>query len=594
MSQMRLLLSLAVCLSAAWATGTARADDPVPDPLRVVPTEADLFIKVDHPRRLIETVLTHPTFHQARQLAQFRDFFESATVARFEKLIAYYEKDLGMPWRQIVDQAMGGGVVVAAKVLGTEDSPVLLATQSRDRATLEKLLESVIGVLEEEISRDGKQAKVARKNYRGAKTFHLGDDLHAALIDGALLVSNKQYALKMGIDRAVDRQLPNLATANGPQQARKLLDGDVLAWGWVNLAPIQAIPEVKENTQTPNNNALLTLLFGGWIDSFRRSPFAAVGIFHEPANGLRVGLRMPAGLTGGNAAEQALTTPTKPGEPATLPLLQPKGTLFTQSFYWDLSILWKERAKIFNAETVKQFEEANSNPIPFLPGQTLATILEQTAPQHRLVVATTEQTTYRQKPALGVPAFAFVTTMRDPQLAKTFEAGLRALALFGGNQLGGLKLVEQKHQGVNVVGYLFDEKGPPKGALATDVDGVRFAFSPCFATVGDQFIICSRLELIRELIEIIQKEDRTQRHPAAGRMRFSGQGLADLLYSDPAQLLTQTILDQALPDAEARQYVETYLGFLRDLGQFDSTTEYRADQFRFDIRWTPRKAGKEK
>lgn len=594
MSQIRLVVSLAVCLSAAWATDTSRADDPIHDPLRVVPTEADLFVKVENPRRLVEMVLTHPTFLELRKLPQFREFFESATIGRFEKLIGYYEKDLGMPWGEIVDKAMGGGVVLAAKVLNTEDSPVLLATQSRDPATLEKLLESVIGVIEEELARDGNQAKVARKNYRGAKIFQLGDDVHAALIDGALLVSNKQYALKMGIDRAVDRKLPNLATAEQTQKARKLLDGDLLAWGCVNLAPIQAIPEVKENTQSPNNNFLLTLLFSGWIDSFRRSGFATVGIFHEKDNGLCVGLRMPAGLTGGVAAEQALTTPTKPGTPATLPLLEPKGTLFTQSFYWDLSILWKERATIFNADTVKQFEQANQQPIPFFPGQSIATILEKTAPQHRFVVATTEQTTYKQKAALGVPAFAFVTTMRDPQVAKTFEAGLRALALFGGNQLGGLKLVEQKHAGVDVVGYLFDEKGPPKGLLATDADGTRFAFSPCFATVADQFIVCSRLELIRELIDIIQKEDRTQRHPAAGRMRFSGQGVADLIYSDPAQLLTQTILEQAVPADEARKYVETYLAFLRNLGNFDSMTEYRADQFRFDIRWTPRKAGKEK
>jgi hypothetical protein len=44
-----------------------RADNP-PDPLRLVPNEADLFLKIERPRRLIETGLNLDAFKQLREL----------------------------------------------------------------------------------------------------------------------------------------------------------------------------------------------------------------------------------------------------------------------------------------------------------------------------------------------------------------------------------------------------------------------------------------------------------------------------------------------------------------------------------------------
>ena len=43
-----------------------------------------------------------------------------------------------------------------------------------------------------------------------------------------------------------------------------------------------------------------------------------------------------------------------------------------------------------------------------------------------------------------------------------------------------------------IVGYRFDEKA----VVPQDLDGVRYNFTPCFARVGNKFVVSSRLEFV--------------------------------------------------------------------------------------------------
>src|SRR5882672_8338074 len=67
--------SIAVLILGVLAT-VGRADVP-PDPLRLVPNEADLFLKIQRPRKLIETALNLDAFKQLRELEAVQEVYDS-------------------------------------------------------------------------------------------------------------------------------------------------------------------------------------------------------------------------------------------------------------------------------------------------------------------------------------------------------------------------------------------------------------------------------------------------------------------------------------------------------------------------------------
>jgi hypothetical protein len=295
---------------------------------------------------------------------------------------------------------------------------------------------------------------------------------------------------------------------------------------------------------------------------------------------------MPRGRDG-LGAEGPLHVPA-PGRPGSRPLLTPKGVLFSYSYYLDTAPIWEDRVKIFGEQRAKDLEMADKNVrgIP-LAGIQLSKLLTQAGPYHRIVVANQPKVGYKTTPKTPIPAFAFVVEMRDAdEFSKSMEKVLRSAALLATTQTG-LKLVEEKYAGCDLVGYRFDEDKP----LKQDVNDLRFNFSPCFVRVGNQFVIGSTIELGRELVDLLQKEAKGTAKGAAAtsRMRIYSAGVAAGLESIEDQLVTQAILDQAVPAEKAQAEVKAFLKLLRELGTLNLEATFGAKDFHYDLRT---KAGK--
>jgi hypothetical protein len=272
-------------------------------------------------------------------------------------------------------------------------------------------------------------------------------------------------------------------------------------------------------------------------------------------------------------------------QPGCLPPLAPADALYSTSFYLDLGKFWTEREQLLGAGTRKGLEDAEKNLGRFLAGRKLSELLTQAGPYHRFVAAAQAKSGYPQHPNQIVPAFAYNVSMRDPGFGEAMNGLLRAVALFAGVQAK-LKMVEETIDGVKLVGYRF----PEDGSLPGDVNNIRFNFSPCFASVGDQFFAASTIEMGRELI-------RTMKQPAsnmpdnntAGRSVLSAAGGTALLKGFQDQLLTAAALDRAATIAEVRPEVEQLIGWVGKLGVLDFDTEYRPHEFRFEIKWLQKK-----
>jgi hypothetical protein len=561
-----------------FLAATARADAP-PDPLRLVPEQADLMFKVEKPRPLIEGVLNSDIIKQLKGFDAAQELLESTNYRRFYQLVGFFEKQLDTRWPELTDKVAGGGIVVAVK-LGPDPAPALIVVQSKDETALRKFVTAAKDLLEQELTRQESPDHLEKGSHREVETFRVGDKFHAAIAGSALLLSNKAEVLNLAIDKHLDGGNDTLTNKAGVIEARKMVPANTLAWAWLDLDTVHKAPQSKEIFTLPRNDANLTVLFGSYLDVIGRAPFAMATITQEK-EGFTTAIKIPAGREGMPEA-LGMHVPLAEGD-GTLPILEPKGVLYSSSFYLDLNQMWEKRDKLFNEKQSKAFDEFDKNSGKFLSGLQFSKVVGQVGTHYRLVAAEQSKTGYKKVPTTRIPGFAIVVDMRDAEaFPQTMNAALRGAALLGSTQIK-TKLVEEQHGDLTLVGYRF----PEEAKVPQDTADFRFNFSPCFVTVGDQFLVASTLEMGHEMVDLLQKEakDGAKKSPSVSRSRTYGAGIADLLDKQEDRLIVQTILAQALPPNEARDQVAKFIGVVRRLGTLNDDVIFDRNEFRYQFRY---------
>jgi hypothetical protein len=549
------------------------------DPLRLIPRDAGLVIVVENPRKLAEAVRDLDAYRSAQTLPAVREFLDSTVARRFFQLVGYYERELGARWPELLDRVAGGGAALGVRI-GVDPAPALLAVQGTDEAAVAEFFTLAVATLEQEAARqaagEASAARVRRAARNGVETVHLGDDFHAARVGPVIYVSNKEAALHAGLDLKSGR---SLADRPGPPAARKLLGGDPLAWLWLDFAAIKEGQEARDFFEATRKDLFQTLIFGSSADAFRRADFVAAGL-HRTADGFTATLRLPA-RRADLPAEFALHAPPA-SKPGSLPLLEPKGVLYSQSFYLDLGVLWTERKTLINEQQLKDIEQAEKDISKFLPGTSLGKLLEMSGPHHRLVAAQLDEKLYPVAPDQAIPPFALVSSMRDPQFGKTATAALRAGAVLATFQTG-LKMSEETHDGVTIVSYRFPEDRPFPGG---DPGNLRFNFVPCFAVVGDSLVVASSPGLVKELIPELRKPpDPAGTSPAVWRARAYASGAAEFIRANPEPVVTNAILSEGIGLDEAKKQVAELAAWAATLGKVELSIDHGRDAYEIKVEW---------
>src|SRR5207253_149192 len=140
-----------------------------------------------------------------------------------------------------------------------------------------------------------------------------------------------------------------------------------------------------------------------------------------------------------------------PNQAGCLPPLEPANVLYTNSFYLDLGALWTERDKLLAEGSRNQIDRVEKQVGRFLAGRKLSELLTNSGPYHRFVVAAQTKPGYSKSPGQLIPAFAFASSMREPEFGQAMNAILRTVAFLTGSQAK-LKLSEETVDGVKMVG----------------------------------------------------------------------------------------------------------------------------------------------
>ncbi|HVK19723.1 MAG TPA: hypothetical protein VM533_22510, partial [Fimbriiglobus sp.] len=540
-----------------------------------------------NPRKLAEAVRDLDAYRSAQSLPAVREFLDSTTARRFFQFVSYYERELGAKWPEILDQIAGGGIALGTQV-GMDPAPVLLVAQGTDEAASAEFFKLAITALEQETARqaavgEAPAAKVRRAVHNGVETVHLGDEFHAARVGAVLYVSNKEAALNAGLDL---KPGDSVADRSGPRTARKLVGGDPLAWLWLDFAKVKEGKQAKDFFAATRKDLFQTLIFGSSADAFRRADFVAAGL-HRTADGFTATIRLPAKRADLHA-DLALHAPASE-KPGSLPLLEPKGVVYSQSFYLDLGALWKERKTLINEQQLKDIEEGEKQVSKFIPGPSVGKLLEMSGPYHRLVAVQRAERPYSVIPDQAIPPFALVSSMRDPQFGKSAVSAMRAGAMLATFQVG-LSMSEETHDGVTITSYRFPEKKPFPGN--GDPDNLRFNFVPCFAVVGDYLVVSSSPALVKDLIPELKKTpDPAKCSPAVWRAKTYAAGIAQTIRDNPEPVVTNAVLSEGVGLDEAKKQVAALADWVATLGAAGLSIDHGADAYEIKLEWKTGSSG---
>ncbi len=573
------LAALALLVALGGLTPPARLH--AGDPLDCIPPSAQLVIVSDSPRKLAQTVTGLDAFQKAQKLPQYRAIYDSAGAKRAFQLLALFEKELGAKWPDLLDQLAGAGAAIGLQ-FADDPAPVILVLQGKDAEQVKKATELALQTIEGEMARTGAKDGPKRYDIAGHDAVKIGD-AHAARVGATTIVSNNETMLKAAVLLATaDRTKSSQHKAR--RDAFKLLPKDPLAWLWVDLASVKKSQASKDFFDATRKDFLQTLVVGGTIDCVKRADFVAAGVYQDADGTNRIAVRLPAGRSE-FPPEFQLHVPPK-GEPGTLPLLEPPGTIYSHSLHLDISHLWTNRKTLLNDEIRGGLEKADKDISKILPGSVkFGELLSMWGPHHRIVVANHDTPPYKKQPSQRFPAFGYVATGRDPKFAKSVEPALRSAAIIASLQFS-LKMVEHTHDGIGIVAYRF----PEDKELADDPEGIRFNFEPCFAVVGDELVVASTVELCKKLItELKSPRASAKASTAVIRGKISAKGGAEFLAAAPDPLITDAILSRGIGLEDARKEVAALVGWLKTLGTFRGELDISDTQYKLDLVWEPRK-----
>jgi len=220
------------------------------DPLRFIPAETGAVFKIEKPRALIEAVTKHDLARQAQELQIVRDFLDGAGARRFFQLVAYYERDLGAAWPDLLDKLAGGGIAVGVNKF-ENGAPALVVIQGTDEATVTKFFDLALKVVEEEAERQ--EDLESLESREGALSTNLAS-------------ISEQVAAEGG--DATTGLMP--APLNPGQEAQVLSESEA-------SAPASAPQAVQEVISAGNAIATTPYIWGGGHGSFESSGYDCSG-----------------------------------------------------------------------------------------------------------------------------------------------------------------------------------------------------------------------------------------------------------------------------------------------------------------------------
>jgi hypothetical protein len=272
---------------------------------------------------------------------------------------------------------------------------------------------------------------------------------------------------------------------------------------------------------------------------------------------------------------------------------QVAGLLGSIGMYRNVSEMWQRAGDLFDADINDRMAEAESNLGTVFGGRDFGDeVLGAFGPEMLLVAARQDFSAVRTVPAIQLPAFALVLSLKDaetmrPELRRAFQSAIGFFNITGiqeGRPQLDMDMQKSADSELIISRYL-----PPRRPATGEAppNPLIYNFSPTAAFQGDQFVLASTEQLAAEIL-------RVPRQPAVAAnvvMDVKADVAGQLVADNQQSMVSQNMLTkgQTREEAEAEVLVlQQLIGLMQGLTfQVRPDTAAKQLQMELELRLTP-------
>jgi hypothetical protein len=530
-------IMLAALLVGAGVGGRAAAQSSVGAD-RLLPADAPVVLDVVEP---------------SRQLAEFREYldriglYESAAWAALQRNPGWAQARVGIfgvagaagmaPWEGI-ESLVGQDLALALLPGATSGSePRLLAVAHLEEADVENVDRFL-----EQLNILAKVAPESIDEVSGGRIVRVNPELCYARIDSYLIVGNEAAHVTEALARSENGGGTQVSQA-APENARARLR--------VNLAALrQAGGPLAANE--PLDNPLAGYLFGGWASALRAGK-SLEGWLASTADGLT--LQMEVDLD--EPVAQPFASFFEHHREATAWRVEdlPRG-LGEIRVDRDWARLFADREQILALPAANGVANFSAGITTLMGGlDFMDELLPRVKGPVRLVAAAQDFSDMERPPSPKFPAVALAVPLElgddDVLRDRLQSAALGALTLIGlnqgQNQQPQLMTKVGTHRGHQVTYAVYAAPMPreqhEEGSNG-DVGAVQYNFEPAVALVGDELIVATTYDLMKDIIDVKEAGGASPAHRADDVLWLDGGAAEQALRINTEELIINRMLEQ--------------------------------------------------
>ncbi len=562
---------LSVWLLSCWSTpnSAVRADDR----WTRVPAEAVLVVEMDHPARGLQSEYLARLWETASQSSELSRKLADQESDRWRHAAQFLEQSLKTDWKNALDRLTAGGVVLAVVPTAQATPPdVLLFVEADDAETLR----SFVATIHTELAlRDA--TAIESQVHHGMTYYRTGEAFYAQT-DKTLVASNSRRLLVESLDRAGPPAAVEKRRIPVPNRSDRSQSSEPLAAvrGFVSLEWLRGIPEIATALRVPATEPAGQLLFGGYLDLFRRGTVAELDVAVDQ-EGAELCCRVDAGSTERPPEWKGFFADGVNSR--AWPALNPPGTVYTASWYRDYQQLWEARRHWLTPDVIAELETENERQRKAGMRFGVVDLLEQLGPHFRFVVARAAGDNARE---MNWPHAAFTIDLRDPKaFHKRFVDPLTVLLRVVAGSVGG-DVESSTKDGVTAITLRLT--ATPENVLP---ESVVQAINPTLLTGRGYLLVATSNEFA---VGVFDEVDRRPSGPDAAsaattdEQRLSLMAIADFFAQFRQELERNVVRDKQLGPAEAKREVDLFLTLLQQLDSISSQSQLRESGFEYRIR----------
>ncbi len=579
-----LLLAIALCLKSAFAAAEDKTD--LLDAASIMPRGAVAFVELDQLERWIQKAQDSDFVKSLPANPQLQEFLKSPQGQQADAGRRILEAQIGMDLWTLGKKVFGGRISAAFyPVAGRKEPDAIIFLQAPESGALNTLREKA-------------QPFLALAQDRIETTTGAGD-ISIRGFDKKLFVAEKDHWLLLASTRELAEQALSFKAGQPMNDAKPLLlDAPFVAMqkqtGGLearHLARVYLNAEMVKQAQggrvSPQklDNGFGSLLLGGLNELLNHTPFAAATLSlneQQFALGLHLGAK-------GSALPATYSPFFPPKDQAIGPLPDVPGLIAGWTLNRDFAGWYQRREELLQPKVLPEFDKFESGLANILPNRDYGSDILPTIGRNLTLVAAPQSFAHlNSKPGLQLPGFGFIVDLAKPEegaeILQLLLQTLTSIANLNAGQQGREPwlLSAETYRDVQIQFGKYSQK--PKGERLP----IIFNFMPAGARVGNRYVVCSSIDLCRQLIDASKAlaAERSGMSPQDFRFEARGSPLAKALEVNQELLEARSVQEGKSPE-QAKLEVTTLFKLLRAIDSFRITTGEERDgyELRVEAKW---------